>query len=335
MADAIYISTWESFQPALAETLSEIQPWLFLSVRLINAPQRLVRCAMEDARFYIEAMGNQRLPPAHRVPPEGQQKLRRAGWSPHSDGNWWVGISWPATTVEYQRLSGLVVIALRDVFGAGAPTELETEYGRHPMQAPEGTVARSDAPAALLCPRRLEKEVEAQLAADSALTEAAEGMLAKGLADNDEFLRQIAANDRQAVGVAEEYLQVSGLEVLSNQGCMAETGMRHAVGVERDENRVQRLVVVEAAAQDEDIGSRKIGKLATTWADRGTIPYLRWMLDHDPHLLQLLDSDRRITEGLRSGTLPLEYFVLRVSLSGEAVLEQISLASLGQRGILR
>jgi hypothetical protein len=319
MPEPIYIRSWESFQAALVETLASIEPWHFMVVRERSQPQCSVRFAMEDARLHGEAAGNDFLPPSRKITSEDELTMQLAGWQLPREGSWWADQAWPAATGDYRRMAARAVTVLRDVFRVQAPTALETEEGRNRAPAPEGTVVRRDGPGSDVGPRRLEQTVEFQLATRPGQAEQAEALLSASLRANDLALRGLESGDRQALAAAEDLARSEAARVVPPDGCSAEAGMRHLVAVARDRrDRPRRLLVLEAVGAGIQLGSRVVGRPGT-WADRGSPPYLRWMLEHDPHLTRLFAADTALRQGVVDGTVTVDYRLVRVLAQGPAI----------------
>jgi hypothetical protein len=333
MPERIYIRSWDSFQSALVETLAGVEPWHFLVVRERAQPHRSVQFAMEDAKLHAEAVGNDDLPDDSKISPEGELTMQLAGWQLPREGSWWVDQAWPATTDDYRRMSARAVTALRDVFGVPSPTALETEEGRHRAPAPEGAVERRDGPSSETGPRHLEQTLEYELASRPGDAAQIESEFAARLRANDLALRQIEAAERRALTAAEELARSEGARIVPPDGCSAEAGMRHLVAVASNRtNQPQRLLVFEAVGAGSHIGSRLVGRPGI-WVDRGSPPYLQWMLEHDPHLRRLFASDPALRQGVLDGTVIIDYRLVRASADGTQATTPVDLSGFDPSGL--
>lgn len=328
MPERIYIRSWESFQTALVETLAGVEPWHFLVVRERAQPQCSVQFAMEDAKLHAEAMGNDYLPESRKITSDGELTMQLAGWQLPREGSWWADQAWPATTDDYRRMAARAVTALRDVLQVPSPTKLETEQGRHRAPAAEGAVVRRDEPITEDGPRHLEQTVELELATRPGDARQIEAMLASRLQANDAALRQVEASDREALAAAEELARTEGARIVPPDGCSAEAGMRHVVAVFRDRgNQPQRLLVLEAVAAGMKIGSRLVGRPGV-WVDRGSPPYLQWMLEHDPHLRKLFTVEPALRQGVLNRTIGIDYRLVQAGPGGSPAASPVDVAGL-------
>ena len=119
------MTSWEDLTRQLAAVLAEFVDSGRLIISAIQPPGVYVQAAQDDAELLVEAVADRYLPVGSRIGADGDERMRGLGWKPEGDfENWAHTLTWPAASSEYKRAAGMMVGALRDVYGVPDPTAL-------------------------------------------------------------------------------------------------------------------------------------------------------------------------------------------------------------------
>jgi hypothetical protein len=119
------VPAWREFEAGLAAVLAGFEDGERLIV-FWRPRTYYVQAAQDDGELVVEAVSDSFLPEAERRGAPGAEALRAAGWTVPGapDANWQHRLTWPARIAAYQDTAGMMVAALRDVFGVPEPSEL-------------------------------------------------------------------------------------------------------------------------------------------------------------------------------------------------------------------
>jgi hypothetical protein len=117
--------TWDEFAEGLAAVLAGFEDGQRLVVTWPAHPF-YVQAAQDEGDLVVEAVADVYLPEADRRGTSGAEVLRAAGWTAPDalDENWQHHLTWPARITAYQGAAGMMVAALRDVYGVPEPSDL-------------------------------------------------------------------------------------------------------------------------------------------------------------------------------------------------------------------
>lgn len=90
-----------------------------------------VQMQQTPSALIVEAVSNRWLPAERQLSQEDEEKLQAQGWSPPrpeiGSTNWRHVVGWPIHTKEAREAAEKMVCALREIYGAGSPQELERQ----------------------------------------------------------------------------------------------------------------------------------------------------------------------------------------------------------------
>ncbi len=119
--------TWEQLTQELAARLPRLANGD--TIRLADEPYfSMLQQAPDFLR--LETASNHTLPPDRRLTAEQEQQLRALGWAQPDvpgDPNFWVELDWPLSGAQALHAAGMIVGALRDVYGVDRAGGVEEE----------------------------------------------------------------------------------------------------------------------------------------------------------------------------------------------------------------
>ncbi|MEO3784439.1 hypothetical protein ABGB12_13975 [Actinocorallia sp. B10E7] len=122
---------WADFTERLARELAGLHPQMVLVVHRRVQGSHYVQAFRTGDNVHAEAVSSEVLVADLRFDPVSEDRLAELGWQrPEAYGNWTFDLPFGSPPEAFRRLASIMVIALRDVQGAGLPSELVYEAFR-------------------------------------------------------------------------------------------------------------------------------------------------------------------------------------------------------------